>query len=76
MSRSNPALLALALAALLAPAASIAQTTAAPGAKPIPIQDFVRHPRFQSAKISPNGKYLAITAQASPAQNSFQNRLP
>jgi dipeptidyl aminopeptidase/acylaminoacyl peptidase len=57
MFRKTPALLAAALAAVLAiPAATAADA-------PASIQDFVRHPRFQSAKISPNGKYLEITAQ-------------
>lgn len=30
----------------------------------IPIQDFVRHPEYSYAKISPDGQYLAITALA------------
>ena len=28
---------------------------------PIPVQDFVKHPTYSNAKISPNGEYLAMT---------------
>ncbi|KFN45029.1 hypothetical protein N789_03135 [Arenimonas oryziterrae DSM 21050 = YC6267] len=46
----------------LAPVAQAAEA-AAPAAGPIPIQDFVRHAEFSAAKISPDGRYLAITVQ-------------
>ena len=39
-------------------AAAHASAMAAPQAS---IEDFVRHPTYSSAKISPNGEYLAIT---------------
>lgn len=45
-------------AALLAGAWSVA---AVAGDGPVPLKDFVRHPEFQSAKISPGGEYLALT---------------
>jgi dipeptidyl aminopeptidase/acylaminoacyl peptidase len=31
--------------------------------KPQPIEDFIKHPEYSAAKISPNGKYLAITVE-------------
>lgn len=47
-----------AVALTLACAAQIAH---AAGPTEIPIQDFVRHSTYSSAKISPNGEYLAMT---------------
>src|SRR6478735_5186231 len=29
----------------------------------VPIQDFVRHPQYSTTKISPDGRFLALTAQ-------------
>ena len=37
------------------------QIAHAAGPAEIPIQDFVRHPTYSSAKISPNGEFLAMT---------------
>jgi dipeptidyl aminopeptidase/acylaminoacyl peptidase len=54
------------LASGLACAAEPATTNApkmAPAGQPIPIQDFIRHAQFNRTRISPNGEYLAITAQ-------------
>ncbi len=48
--------LAIAMAALLPPA-----TFAAPSSTPYSIEDFVKHATFNSARISPNGDYLAIS---------------
>ena len=47
-----------AVALTLACAAQIAQ---AAGPTEIPIQDFVRHSAYSSAKISPNGEFMAMT---------------
>ncbi len=33
----------------------------ASAAAPIPVEDFVKHPTYSGAKISPNGEYLALT---------------
>lgn len=62
--------LAATVAALVAGTAAAAPAdkpaaapTMAPAGSPIPLQDFIRHPQFRSTRISPDGKYLAITAQ-------------
>jgi dipeptidyl aminopeptidase/acylaminoacyl peptidase len=68
MSRTvAPTALALTLAAGLlgAAPASVAQA-AKPGDvagadRPIPIEDFVRNPTYSGVRISPTGKYLALT---------------
>jgi dipeptidyl aminopeptidase/acylaminoacyl peptidase len=56
--------LAFAAASGLASAATPATVAPkmAPAGAEIPIQDFVRHAQFASTKISPTGKYLAVTA--------------
>src|SRR4051812_27963600 len=43
---------------LLATAPIIAHAT-----DTIPIQEFVRHPQYSSTKISPDGRFLALTVQ-------------
>src|SRR3954452_25431410 len=30
---------------------------------PVPIQEFVRHPQYTATKISPDGRFLALTMQ-------------
>lgn len=32
-------------------------------ADPVPLQDFIRHPQYSSTKISPDGRFLALTVQ-------------
>ncbi len=41
----------------------LAVTSTAFAAEPIPVKDFVRHAEFSAAKISPDGRFLAITVQ-------------
>ena len=41
----------------------LAFTSTAFAAEPIPVKDFVRHAEFSAAKISPDGRFLAITVQ-------------
>jgi len=53
----NRTILALALGAAMIPQASHAQQA------PIPIQDFVRHAVYDEARISPDGRFMALTAQ-------------
>jgi len=50
MKKMHAALLALALLPGVAAAA-----------QPLPVEEFVKHPLYSTAKISPNGDYLAIT---------------
>ncbi|WP_028919596.1 S9 family peptidase [Pseudoxanthomonas suwonensis] len=50
MKKMHAALLALALLPGVAAAA-----------QPLPVEEFVKHPLYSNAKISPNGDYLAIT---------------
>ncbi|RNF86131.1 alpha/beta hydrolase family protein [Montanilutibacter psychrotolerans] len=50
MTKLHRAALAIALAAGSAQAST-----------PTPIEEFVRHPTYSSAKISPNGEYMAMT---------------
>src|SRR5690242_10615426 len=50
----------------LAIAALFAATTAAMPAmagEPLPIRDFIRHPEYSEAKISPDGRFLALAMQ-------------
>jgi dipeptidyl aminopeptidase/acylaminoacyl peptidase len=47
------------LAAAAEPAANVPKR--APPGSEIPLADFIRHAQFQSTRISPTGKYLAVT---------------
>jgi dipeptidyl aminopeptidase/acylaminoacyl peptidase len=60
------ALLAASIVAAFAastPAFAADEPARAAAGEPIPVEDFIRHARFGSAKLSPNGKYIAITTQ-------------
>jgi dipeptidyl aminopeptidase/acylaminoacyl peptidase len=68
MSTRNFVPLAVALVATFAfadaaPAAEAAAPQRAPADQPIPIQDFIRHARFNQSKLSPTGAYIAINQQ-------------
>ena len=50
----------LATAALFAAALAAAPAMAD---EPLPIRDFIHHPEYSGAKISPDGRFLALTMQ-------------